>query len=82
MMIVARVEGEGEEFYSTRQSCPQCGAGLPVPDPRLFTWSQKFGSCPVCEGSGLAWAESEDNGEPAMPGLRRHAAAPRALAIG
>jgi excinuclease ABC subunit A len=36
VMIVARVEGEGEEFYSTRQSCPQCGAGLPVPDPRLF----------------------------------------------
>jgi excinuclease ABC subunit A len=63
-MIVARAEGKGEEFYSTRQSCPQCGAGLPIPDPRLFTWSQKFGACPLCEGSGLAWAASEDNGEP------------------
>jgi len=82
MMIVARVEGKGEEFYSTRQSCPQCGAGLPVPDPRLFTWSQKFGACPVCEGSGLAWAASEDNGEPppcqACGGTRLR---PEALAI-
>jgi excinuclease ABC subunit A len=64
MMIVARAEGQGEEFFSTRQSCPQCGAGLPIPDPRLFTWSQKFGACPLCEGSGLAWAASENNGEP------------------
>jgi excinuclease ABC subunit A len=63
-MVVARVERKGEEFYSTRQSCPQCGAGLPIPDPRLFTWSQKFGACPLCEGSGLAWAASEENGEP------------------
>jgi excinuclease ABC subunit A len=82
MMIVARVERKGEEFYSTRQSCPQCGAGLPVPDPRLFTWSQKFGACPLCEGSGLAWAPSEDNGEPgpcqACGGTRLR---PEALAI-
>jgi excinuclease ABC subunit A len=82
MMIVARVERKGEEFYSTRQSCPQCGAGLPVPDPRLFTWSQKFGACPLCEGSGLAWTPSEDNGEPgpcqACGGTRLR---PEALAI-
>ena len=80
--IVARVDREGEEFFSTRQSCPQCGAGLPVPDPRLFTWSQKFGACPVCDGSGLAWAASEDNGEPppcrACGGTRLR---PEALAI-
>ncbi|HWU38189.1 MAG TPA: hypothetical protein VN203_11140, partial [Candidatus Acidoferrum sp.] len=80
--IVARVDGGKEEFFSTRQSCPKCGAGLPVPDPRLFTWSQKFGACPVCEGSGLAWAASEDNGEPppcrACGGTRLR---PEALAI-
>ena len=82
MAIVARVGRGGEEFFSTRQSCPKCGAGLPVPDPRLFTWSQKFGACPVCEGSGLAWAASEDNGEPppcrACGGTRLR---PEALAV-
>jgi excinuclease ABC subunit A len=82
MMTVARIEREGEEFFSTRQSCPKCGAGLPVPDPRLFTWSQKFGACPVCEGSGQAWTASEENGEPppcrACSGTRLR---PEALAI-
>jgi excinuclease ABC subunit A len=48
--------------YSTRRACPQCGAGLPVPDPRLFTFSQKFGACPDCEGLGVdpATRETED----------------------
>jgi excinuclease ABC subunit A len=36
----------GERFYSTRRACPSCGTGLPAPDPRLFSWSQKYGACP------------------------------------
>jgi excinuclease ABC subunit A len=49
-----------ERLYSTRRACPGCGSGLPVPDPRLFSWSQKFGACPRCDGFG---AEGEDDGE-------------------
>ncbi len=39
-----------ERFYSTRRACPSCGTGLPAPDPRLFSWSQKYGACPECDG--------------------------------
>jgi excinuclease ABC subunit A len=35
-----------------------------VADPRLFTWSQKFGACPVCEGSGVAATSSLEEVEP------------------
>ena len=60
---VAARAGDGERFYSTARACPGCGAGLPVPDPRLFTFSQKFGACPECEGRGA----------PARRGRRRRA---------
>ena len=49
----------GERFYSTRRSCPSCGSGLPAPDPRLFSWSQKYGACPECEGFGAPRIEED-----------------------
>ena len=52
--VIATGRGAASErTYSTRRSCPSCGSGLPVPDPRLFTFSQKFGACPDCEGRGV-----------------------------
>ena len=49
----------GERFYSTRRACPSCGTGLPAPDPRLFSWSQKFGACPECDGFGAPRVEED-----------------------
>ncbi|HSD27907.1 MAG TPA: excinuclease ABC subunit UvrA, partial [Vicinamibacteria bacterium] len=49
-----------ERFYSTRRACPSCGSGLPAPDPRLFSWSQKFGACPDCGGFGALRLEDEE----------------------
>ncbi len=80
---VLREDTGAEIFFSTRRACPQCGAGLPVADPRLFTWSQKFGACPVCAGSGQK-TEDAANGEaeprpcPACGGTRLR---PEALAV-
>jgi excinuclease ABC subunit A len=57
------VTGPGaERFYSTRRACPSCGSGLPAPDPRLFSWSQKYGACPECDGFGTPRVEDEDGG--------------------
>jgi excinuclease ABC subunit A len=52
---------DSDRFYSTTHACPGCGAGLPVSDPRLFTFSQKFGACPSCEGRGHLVAEDGDS---------------------
>ena len=49
----------GERFYSTRSTCPSCGTGLPAPDPRLFSWSQKYGACPECDGFGAPRLEED-----------------------
>lgn len=81
-VIVCKKKGRTDWFYSTHRACPQCGAGLPVADPRLFTWSQKFGACPACEGSGhtgpVPEGESEPSPCPACEGTRLR---PEALAI-
>jgi excinuclease ABC subunit A len=53
------VGSAGERLYSTRRSCPSCGSGLPAPDPRLFSWSQKYGACPECEGFGSPRIEED-----------------------
>ena len=56
---VMALAGGVERFYSTRRSCPSCGTGLPAPDPRLFSWSQKYGACPECEGFGAPRVEED-----------------------
>ena len=57
--LVALGPGGEERFYSTRRSCPGCGGGLPAPDPRLFSWGQKYGACPECEGFGAPRVEED-----------------------
>ncbi len=52
----------GERFYSTRRACPSCGSGLPAPDPRLFSWSQKYGACPACDGFGSPRLDDDESG--------------------
>ena len=51
-----------ERFYSTGRACPGCGAGLPVPDPRLFTFSQQFGACAACAGRGVSDPDGGETG--------------------
>ena len=58
--LLALGRGGTERFYSTRRSCPSCGSGLPAPDPRLFSWSQKYGACPACDGFGAPRAPDEE----------------------
>ncbi len=43
----------GQEMYSTRRACPQCGRSFPELDPRLFSYNSKQGWCPGCFGTGL-----------------------------
>jgi len=63
-VIASPVSGKASErLYSTRRACPRCGAGLPVPDPRLFTFSQRFGACPACEGFGTDPTTREEHPE-------------------
>jgi excinuclease ABC subunit A len=56
-LLVAHACGR-DHVHSTRRACPRCGTGLPAPDPRLFSWNQRFGACPECEGFGAHGVEA------------------------
>jgi len=60
--LVAASPGRPDQLYSVRRACPRCGGGLAMPDPRLFTFNQRFGACPTCEGFG-----TEDPDGAALP---------------
>jgi excinuclease ABC subunit A len=53
-VIVLRGEGPeaAEEFFSQKNSCPDCGISLPEMEPRLFSFNSPFGACPECSGLG------------------------------
>jgi excinuclease ABC subunit A len=68
-LVASRGEGQ-ERLYSTRHACPRCGAGLPAPDPRLFSWGQKYGACPECNGFGAVGRDAEDGDENGRGGGR------------
>jgi excinuclease ABC subunit A len=35
--------------FSERFECRPCGIGYEVPQPRLFSFNNPFGACPVCQ---------------------------------
>jgi excinuclease ABC subunit A len=45
-------EGSIENFYSQKNSCPDCSISLPEMEPRLFSFNSPFGACPECAGLG------------------------------
>ncbi len=50
----AIVVSRGKEYFlSERYFCTECNVGLPAPDPLLFSFNTKAGSCPRCDGLGI-----------------------------
>ena len=68
-----------EQVFSTRRACPSCGKGIPEMDPRWFSFNTQQGRCDVCEGTGVAWAGSDEPCE-ACEGSRL-APLPRAVRV-
>ncbi len=45
-------EGETEQLYSAKFSCPHCGYSLPELEPRMFSFNNPHGACSDCDGLG------------------------------
>ena len=41
-----------ETVFSNRFACPVCSYALPELEPRLFSFNNPLGACPVCDGIG------------------------------
>ena len=51
--ILSWMNGEHpERVFSAKHSCPQCDRAVAELEPRLFSFNNPFGACPVCDGLG------------------------------
>jgi excinuclease ABC subunit A len=44
---------QAELIFSSEFACPLCGYSLSELEPRLFSFNNPIGACPVCDGLGL-----------------------------
>jgi len=59
LVAVAVVNGE-EKLYSKTLACSECGASVPQPEPRSFSFNSPFGACETCNGLGSKWSFDPD----------------------
>ncbi len=52
LIIVDVNMGEKELIFSQNFSCPDCGINISEIEPRLFSFNNPAGACPVCTGLG------------------------------
>ncbi|MEO1751627.1 excinuclease ABC subunit UvrA [Thiofaba sp. EF100] len=51
--VVSMDAGGIELTFSARHACPVCGFALTELEPRLFSFNNPQGACPVCDGIGV-----------------------------
>ncbi len=51
-LVQVEINGENE-LFSTNYACPDCGISIEEIEPRLFSFNNPFGACPVCHGLGF-----------------------------
>lgn len=53
LVLLAHLDGETpERVFSARHSCPVCDRAVSELEPRLFSFNNPVGACPVCDGIG------------------------------
>ena len=51
-LVIVDVIGQEPMTFSQSFSCPDCGISLDEIEPRIFSFNNPFGACPVCSGLG------------------------------
>jgi excinuclease ABC subunit A len=59
-VVVIEQVGAGDQLFSSRLSCPDCGTSYPELSPRLFSFNSPVGACPRCGGLGTTMEFDEE----------------------
>ena len=51
-LVQVAIVGGGEQLYSEKLACPDCGISVPQLEPRSFSFNSVYGACPECHGLG------------------------------
>jgi excinuclease ABC subunit A len=54
IVVINTYEG-GDQLFSRRLACVQCGISMPEMTPRAFSFNSPHGACPDCQGLGATY---------------------------
>src|SRR5918994_2546308 len=54
IVVVNTFEG-GDQLFSRRLACVNCGISMPEMTPRAFSFNSPHGACPECQGLGATY---------------------------
>ena len=52
LVILNELDGDRDTMFSQNYACEECGISLPELSPRMFSFNNPYGACPVCTGLG------------------------------
>ena len=52
LVLLNELEGDRDTMFSQNYACEDCGVSLPELSPRMFSFNNPYGACPVCTGLG------------------------------
>ena len=52
LVILNELDGDKDTLFSQNYACEDCGISLPELSPRMFSFNNPYGACPVCAGLG------------------------------
>ena len=52
LVILNELGGDRDTMFSQNYACEDCGVSLPELSPRMFSFNNPYGACPVCTGLG------------------------------
>ena len=60
LLIVNKIDDNSDTIFSEKLACPNCDISFEIPTPRLFSFNNPQGACPVCHGLGASFDISPD----------------------
>ncbi len=51
-LVEVIIDGSSTKLYNEKFACIDCGISIAEVEPRIFSFNNPYGACPVCEGIG------------------------------
>ena len=52
LVLLNELDGDHDTLFSQNYACDACGVSMPELSPRMFSFNNPMGACPVCSGLG------------------------------
>ena len=60
-VVIENMDSGEHQAFSSHYCCPECGYSIEELEPRLFSFNNPMGACPVCNGMGQSMVFTENS---------------------